>query len=98
MIASFRDRATEDLFHGIDSRATRIIVPAALKPIAVRKLDLLNAAHDLRDLRVPPGNRLEALKAEWKGFHSIRINDQFRVVFRFRDGKAHEVMIIDYHR
>ncbi len=98
MIASFRDRATEDLFHGIESKAARTTLPAALHRVAVRKLDFLNAAHDLSDLRVPPGNRLEALKAEWKGFHSIRINDQFRVVFRFRDGNAHEVMIIDYHR
>ena len=98
MIASFRDRASEDLFHGIDSRAARTRLPAALQSVAVRKLDLLNAAHDLRDLRVPPGNRLEALKGDWKGFYSLRINDQFRVIFRFRDGNAHDVMIIDYHR
>ncbi len=98
MIASFRDRASEDLFHGIDSRAARTRLPAALQSVAVRKLDLLNAAHDLRDLRVAPGNRLEALQGTWRGFHSIRINDQFWVVFRFREGNAHDVMIIDYHR
>ena len=97
MILNFRDRATEDLFHGIDSKAARTL-PVVLRPVAVRKLDLLNAAHDLRDLRVPPGNRLEALRGEWKGFHSIRINDQFRLVFRFRDGNALDVMILDYHR
>ena len=98
MILNFRDRATEDLFHGVDSKAARTRLPAALQPVAVRKLDLLNAAHDLRDLRVPPGNDLEALKGDWKGFHSVRINDQFRVVFRFSDGNAHDVIIVDYHR
>ncbi len=98
MIANFRNRATEDLFHGIDSKAGRATVPVSLRHIAHRKLDLLNAAHDLRDLRMPPGNHLEALKGDWRGFYSIRINEQFRVVFRFRDGNAHEVMIVDYHR
>jgi toxin HigB-1 len=98
MILNFRDRATEDQFHGIDSKAARTTLPAVLRPVAVRKLDHLNAAHDVRDLRVPPGNHLEALKGDWKGFHSIRINDQFRVVFRFSDGNAHDVIIVDYHR
>jgi len=97
MIVSFRDRATEDLFHGIDSRAARTTLPAALQLVAVRKLDLLNAAHDLRDLRVPAGNRLEVLKGGWKGFHSIRINDHFRLLFRFYDGNSHDVSIVDYH-
>jgi toxin HigB-1 len=98
MILNFRDRASEDLFHGVDSKVARTRLPAALQPVAVRKLDLLNAAHDLRDLRVPPGNHLEALKGDWKGFHSIKINDQFRVVFRFSDGNAHDVILVDYHR
>lgn len=65
---------------------------------AVRKLDLLNAAHALLDLRSPPGNRLEQLKGDWAGFHSIRINDQWRVVFRWVEGQAHDVQIVDYHR
>ncbi len=64
---------------------------------ATRKLDLLNAAHALLDLRSPPGNRLEALKGDWKGFHSIRINQQWRVVFRWIDNQALDVQIVDYH-
>ena len=65
---------------------------------AARKLDLLNAAHALLDLRSPPGNRLELLKGDWAGFHSIRINDQWRIAFRWVEGQAHDVQIVDYHR
>ena len=65
--------------------------------MAARKLDLINAAHVLDDLKVPPGNRLEALKGDLKGKHSIRINGQWRIVFRWADGNAHEVAITDYH-
>ena len=64
---------------------------------ASRKLDMLNAAHELRDLMVPPANRLEGLHGNLAGKHSIRINDQFRIVFRWKDGNAHEVQIKDYH-
>jgi toxin HigB-1 len=96
MIQNFRDRATEDLFNGIESKAARTI-PRVVWPVAVRKLDLLNAAHDLRDLRVPPGNRLEALKGKRMGYHSIRINDQFRLVFRWVNDHALDVLITDYH-
>lgn len=96
MIASFADRATEALFHGQTGKAIRRI-PSDIRSAAVRKLDLLNAAHELQDLRVPPGNRLEALKGELRGRHSIRINDQWRIVFRWRDGDAHDVGIDDYH-
>ena len=96
MIVSFRDQATEDVFNGVDSKAARSI-PKAVWHVAARKLDLLNAAHDLRDLRIPPGNRLEALKGVWKGCYSIRINDQFRVVFQWADGNAREALITDYH-
>jgi len=67
-------------------------------PVATRKLDLLNAAHALLDLRSPPGNRLEALKGDWKGFHSIRINQQWRIVFRWIDSQALDVQVIDYHK
>jgi proteic killer suppression protein len=66
--------------------------------VALRKLDLLNAAYTLDDLKVPPGNRLEALKGALKGKHSIRVNDQWRIVFRWDDGGAHEVVVTDYHR
>jgi proteic killer suppression protein len=97
LIASFADRATEALFHGERrNKATRRI-PSDIRSVATRKLDLLNAAHELRDLKVPPGNRLEALKGELRGKHSIRINDQWRVVFCWDNGDAHEVEIDDYH-
>jgi toxin HigB-1 len=65
--------------------------------IAARKLDLLDYARDLRDLLAPPGNRLEALRGEWAGFHSIRINDQWRIVFRWTDQGPEDVDIVDYH-
>ena len=66
--------------------------------MAYRKLDMVNAAHALVDLRSPPGNRLEALRGDWRGFHSIRINDQWRDVFRWAEAQAYDVRVIDYHR
>jgi proteic killer suppression protein len=96
LIASFTDRATEALFHGERGKAIRRI-PSDIRSVAVRKLDLLNAAHELQDLRVPPGNRLEALKGNLGGKHSIRINDQWRIIFRWKDGDAHDVEIDDYY-
>lgn len=96
MIASFAERATEAIFHGEAGKATRR-VPSDIRSVAVRKLDLLNAAHELQDLRVPPGNRLEALKGDLRGKYSIRINDQWRITFCWKDGDAHEVEIDDYH-
>ncbi|MGH2584084.1 MAG: type II toxin-antitoxin system RelE/ParE family toxin [Dehalococcoidia bacterium] len=95
MIISFADQATEALFHGRGRQARRI--PTDIRRAAVRKLDMLNAARELRDLRVPPGNRLEALKGDFRGKHSIRVNDQWRIVFRCEGGDAHEVAIVDYH-
>ncbi|MCA1703192.1 MAG: type II toxin-antitoxin system RelE/ParE family toxin [Actinobacteria bacterium] len=96
MIASFADRATEALFHGERNKAIRRI-PPDIRSVAVRKLDMLNAAHEVQDLRVPPGNRLETLKGELRGKHSIRINDQWRVIFRWENADAHDVEIDDYH-
>jgi proteic killer suppression protein len=96
MILSFQTRCTKDLFNGIDSKAARTI-PKVISPIAVRKNDLLNAAHDLKDLRIPPGNRLESLKGRLAGCHSIRINDQYRLVFQWAHGNAHKVFIADHH-
>lgn len=96
MIVGFGDEATEDVFHGDNTKAARRI-PTALWKIACRKLDMLNAAHQLHDLMVPPGNRLEALHGDLAGHHSIRINDQFRIVFEWKDGNAHDVRVRDYH-
>jgi len=96
MISSFGDEATEAVFHGENTKAARRI-PVSIWKTAFRKLDMLNAAHELRDLAVPPGNRLESLRGNWAGRHSIRINDQFRIVFRWKDGNANEVRITDYH-
>ncbi len=96
MIVTFLSEATSDIYHGVESKQARKI-PQTIWKAAERKLDLLNAAHSLNDLRTPTSNHLEALKSKLKGKHSIRINDQYRLVFEFRDGNAYEVEIIDYH-
>ena len=96
MISTFGNVLAEDLFNDRTSRATRTF-PAELRRAARRKLLYLHDATDLRDLRAPPGNRLESLKGNWKGFHSIRINDQWRLVFKWSRGRASEVRVIDYH-
>ena len=96
MILDFGDQGTEDIFHGYNTKAARRI-PALVWRVARRKLDMLNAAHELRDLMVPPRNQLEALKGNLSGFHSIRINDQFRIVFKWADGNVRQVRITDYH-
>ena len=95
MIISFRGQLAEDLFFDRKTGVSRRF-PADLIEIARRKLQYLNSAHRLLDLRSPPGNRLEALKGNLAGYHSIRINDQWRVVFKWDDG-AREVQIVDYH-
>ena len=96
MIVSFCDGATEDLYHGRPtSRALRF--PRELANAALIKMDMLNAAAAILDLRSPPGNRLEALKGDFKGLHSIRINDQWRLVFRWQGNNAHQVRLMDYH-
>jgi toxin HigB-1 len=96
VIQSFGNRLAEDLFDDRLSVAVRRFSPD-LRRAARRKLLYLHDAAKLRDLRVPPGNRLEVLRGKWKGFHSIRINDQWRVVFRWQDGNAFMVHVIDYH-
>lgn len=96
MIKSFNDKATHDLFHGLSSAKVRKL-PTQIKEPAIIKLDILNAATSLDDLRSPPGNRLEALLGDFQGFHSIRINTQWRIIFRWLDGQAQDVQIIDYH-
>jgi toxin HigB-1 len=93
MIQSFKDEDTAQLFQARKSRRWQII-----KVVALRKLDMIHAAAVLTDLRVPPGNRLEALSGDRKGQHSIRINDQYRICFVWNDSDgAREVEIVDYH-
>ena|SRR6267154_3737862 len=96
MIASFGDAATRDIADGIDSKSARS-VPKAIWNVARRKLDYLHAAHDVMDLSAPPGNRLEKLAGELKGFWSIRVNDQYRIVFKWAQSNADDVRIVDYH-
>ena len=96
MIVSFGDAATEALYHGAAGRRTRRLPPDIVK-VCLRKLDMLDAAVVLEDLRVPPGNGLEALKGEFKGRHSVRVNDQWRIVFRWTPQGPAEVRLIDYH-
>ncbi len=97
MILDFADQGTEDAFHGTGSKAARRCLPQALWPAARRKLDRLNRATEARDLADPPGNRLEALKGDRAGFFSIRVNEQYRIVFRFENGDARQVQIVGYH-
>ena len=97
MIRSFRDSLTEDLYHGNSNSKVRKL-PSDVVNRGVRKLDVLNAAHVLDDLRMPPGNRLEALRGDLVGFHSIRVNDQWRIIFRWDDGAPHDVQFTDYHK
>lgn len=92
MIRSFRDAKTETLFDDQDVPGFR-----SIERVARRKLLYLHRAKYLQDLRVPPGNRLEALKGDRKGQHSIRINDQWRICFHWKDGDAYDVEITDYH-
>lgn len=92
MIRSFGDKLTEALFQ--DQRVRQFTNFAR---VAKRKLEAVNAASRLEDLTIPPSNRLEKLKGNFKDFHSIRINDQWRVIFKWIDGEPHEVRIVDYH-
>lgn len=93
MIRSFRDRETEKVWNGVRSRR----LPGDIQDAALRKLRLLDAAEKVDDLRLPPGNRLEALSGDRKGQHSIRINQQWRICFRWTEGGCHDVEICDYH-
>lgn len=97
MIVSFKDVGTEDIFDGKNSREARQICPQHLWNIASRKLEQVDSAVTLDDLRVPPGNRLEALKGERSGQHSIRINVQYRVCFFWTERGPTDVEIVDYH-
>lgn len=93
MIKSFQDKETEKIFN----RQISSKLPQDIQRIARKKLVIIDAAASLNDLRTPPGNRLEALKRDRKGQHSIRINDQWRICFKWRDGDAYDAEITDYH-
>ena len=97
MILAFADRGTDDIFNGRDTRSARQTCPQTLWNVAKRKLDMLDSAFALGDLRSPPGNHLEELKGDRRGQHCIRINDQYRICFRWMTGGANEVEIVDYH-
>ena len=96
MIVSFGDPASADLYHGRRTARGRRF-PPNIRVSALEKLDVLNAAESLQDLLSPPGNRLEVLRGDLRGFHSIRINNQWRIVFRWQSGEAHDVRVTDYH-
>jgi len=93
VILSFRDKVTEAVFNGQCPKG----FPFQLVKVARRRLEAVNAADALNDLHIPPGNRLEALKGNRKGWHSIRINDQWRICFRWSSDGAADVEIVDYH-
>lgn len=97
MIQSFFNQASEDLFNGTSTRAARRALPQTLWRVAQRKLDQLDSAEQLNDLRVPPGNRLEALQRDRQEQHSIRINDQYRICFVWTEHGPANVEIVDYH-
>ena len=97
MIQSFRTAGTEDIFNGRRTQAARSTCPQALWKIATRKLDQLDSVTALQELQIPPGNRLEALKGDRQGRHSIRMNDQYRLCFRWTETGPADVEIVDYH-
>ena len=97
MMHSFKDQGTEDIFDGKNSKAARKLCSQSLWNIASRKLEQVDSASNLNDLKVPPGNRLEALSGNRDGQYSIRINDQYRICFEWSNGNADNVEIVDYH-
>lgn len=97
MIRSFKGAGTEDIFNGRDTRTARATCPSSLWSVAVRKLEQLDSADELRDLRNPPGNRFEVLRGNRAGQHSLRINNQYRICFEWSDTGPQEVEIVDYH-
>jgi proteic killer suppression protein len=97
MIQSFGSDGTQDIFDDRNSKAARKTCPRALWPVVRRKLDQLNQAEVLEDLQAPPRNRLEKLRGDRRGQHSIRINEQYRVCFRWTERGPEDVEIVDYH-
>lgn len=97
MILSFRNQQSEDVFNGNRNKRAAKVLPLHLWDVAGRKLDQINRAAELTTLEQPPGNRLEALKGDRKGQHSIRINDQYRICFQWAEDGARDVEVTDYH-
>jgi len=97
MIDSFKDKGSEDIFNGENTKDARRKCPRSLWRIAARKMDQLDSIQYLEELRIPPGNRLETLSGDRKGEYSIRINDQYRICFEFEDNSPNQIEIIDYH-
>jgi proteic killer suppression protein len=97
MIRTFKNTGTEDIFDGKNTSAARQTCPQNLWKIVTRKLDQLDSVSALAELRIPPGNRLEALLGDRKGQYSIRINDQYRICFTWAETEPDEVEIVDYH-
>jgi len=97
VIASFADAATEDLFNGIDSRRARSACPMSIWPVVRRTLTQINRVRAVSELAIPPGNRLEALRGDRAGQHSIRINEQYRICFRWEGDHATDVEVTGYH-
>jgi len=93
MIISFGNKETEKIWHGLVSKK----LPIEIQEIARRNLRMINNSMDINDLRIPPANKLEKLKGNWKEYYSIRINNQWRIIFKWRIGNASEVETIDYH-
>ena len=96
MIRSLADQATADVYYGRETKSARSL-PKVLWPVIRRKLDAVHRARTLRDLRLPAGNRLEALKGTRAGYFSLRVNEQYRITFRFEKGDAYDVACEDYH-
>jgi toxin HigB-1 len=96
VILGYLDDVTRAIHVGEETKAARRFA-VAVRKVARRKLDLIGAAAEIRDLAVPPGNRLEQLRGDLEGFYSIRVNDQYRIIFKFGAGNASHVRLIDYH-
>ncbi len=97
MIVSFKGEGTEDIFNGKNTKAARKTCPESLWKVAARKLDQLDSVIVLKEMRIPPGNRLESLSGDRKGQYSVRINDRYRICFAWNESGADQVEIVDYH-
>lgn len=97
MILSFRNEGTEDIFNGENTKSARKTCPESLWKVAARKLDQLDSVTELKELRIPPGNRLELLSGNREGQYSIRINEQYRICFLWTDAGPDQIEIVDYH-